>query len=242
MSGLDANKREEYLVGCQALVECGDLERTEVYAGDKVAQGSFGWLVPVGGSMALAGAVSRNNPGPRFKTWLEQLQLSGKVRTVETQTQNWGIPIRPLPKTYGDRVLAVGDSAGLVKPLTGGGIYYALRSGAFAAETLHEAMTTGDFSPRGLQDYERRWKDLLAKELRVGYYGRLIYETLDDDQIEKLMAEFLSEDVLSKLLDADDFSFDWHSRVIARALRIRNLSTMLRSFGPVVSSVLSRMW
>ena len=36
---------------------------------------------------------------------------------------------RPVSRTYGTRVLAVGDAAGLVKPTTGGGIYYSLISG-----------------------------------------------------------------------------------------------------------------
>ena len=36
------------------------------------------------------------------------------------------LPLAPVPKTFTGRVVAVGDDAGLVKPTTGGGIYYGL--------------------------------------------------------------------------------------------------------------------
>ena len=49
------------------------------------------------------------------------------------------LPLAPISRTYGDRLLAIGDAAGLVKPTTGGGIYYSLVSAALAAETLADA-------------------------------------------------------------------------------------------------------
>ena len=46
------------------------------------------------------------------------------------------LPLGPVSKTFADRVVAVGDAAGLVKPTTGGGIHYSLLSGSLAAEVL----------------------------------------------------------------------------------------------------------
>jgi flavin-dependent dehydrogenase len=48
--------------------------------------------------------------------------------------------------TFADRVLLVGEAAGLVNPLTGEGIDYALESGSIAAERLLQTFETGDFS------------------------------------------------------------------------------------------------
>ena len=50
------------------------------------------------------------------------------------------LPLGPVTRTYADRVVAVGDAAGLVKPTTGGGIYYGLLSGSIAAEVLGDAL------------------------------------------------------------------------------------------------------
>ena len=47
-----------------------------------------------------------------------------------------------------DRVLAVGDAAGLAKPTTGGGIYYSLLSGRLAAEVLVSALRAGSHRRR----------------------------------------------------------------------------------------------
>ena len=43
-----------------------------------------------------------------------------------------------LPRLFGDRVLLVGDAAGLVSPLTAGGIHTALRHGATAGSAAAE--------------------------------------------------------------------------------------------------------
>ena len=61
------------------------------------------------------------------------------------------LPLAPISRTYGDRLLAIGDAAGLVKPTTGGGIYYSLVSAALAAETLADAVSRNDLSARRLR-------------------------------------------------------------------------------------------
>ena len=50
------------------------------------------------------------------------------------------LPLAPIRRTFSDRVLAVGDAAGLVKATTGGGIYYSVVSARAAAETLAPAL------------------------------------------------------------------------------------------------------
>jgi flavin-dependent dehydrogenase len=71
------------------------------------------------------------------------------------------LPLAPLSRTYGDRVLAVGDAAGLVKPTTGGGIYYSLLSAGWAADTVVAACEAGRFSSSVLSAYERTWREHL---------------------------------------------------------------------------------
>ena len=44
------------------------------------------------------------------------------------------LPLGAVGRTYGDRMLAIGDAAGLVKPTTGGGIHYSIVSAALAAD------------------------------------------------------------------------------------------------------------
>ena len=239
MAGLRNGHRRDHMIGAQAEVEAPGLESTEIYMGRAIAPGSFGWLVPLSDSRALAGTVSRERPDGEMERFLSSLQRIGKVRRVVKPPRRWGVPLRPLGKTYADRVLVVGDAAGFAKPTTGGGIYYALLSGEMAAEAADDAFQAEDLSARRLKDYQRRWKAVFGNELRTGYYARLLYEALGDRQIERLLR--LCFEAQEDLIGAREFSFDWHSKVILKALRRGDLTKLFTSVGPIVVPVLSRL-
>ena len=239
MAGIDNGGRRDHLVGVQAEVEAPALESTEVYLGKSVAPGSFGWLVPLSDSRALVGTVSRGRTNGEMERFLSALQTSGKVRRVVKPLRRWGIPVRPLSKTYADRILVAGDAAGFAKPTTGGGIYYALLSGEMAADAVHDAFTEGDLTARRLEGYQRRWKAVFGKELRTGYYARVLFEALGDRQIERLLR--VCVEAQEDLIGAREFSFDWHSKVILKALRRGDLARLFTSVGPAVVPALSRL-
>lgn len=241
MVGLGNGGTPDYMVGSQAEVLVDGLEDTEVYLGEQVAPGSFGWLVPLSDSRALLGLMSHRKLNGHAGRFLANFELNGKVRDVLKEPRRWGIPLKPLDRTYRDRVLVVGDAAGLVKPTTGGGIYYALLSGEIAAETADEALIAGDFSAGRLRVYERRWRAVFGKELRIGYCFRMLYEALGDRQIERLLSHFLSWESQQQLLNARDFSFDWHSRVIRKAVHRGDLAPLIRCYGSALTPLLSRL-
>ena len=241
MAGLRENGAGEYMTGCQAEVSVAGVGETEVYVGSEVAPDSFGWLVPLSKSRALAGIARRRRVKGQLNGFIDRLRASGKVTDVACKPRAWGIPMRPLAKTYGDRVMAIGDAAGFAKPTSGGGIYYAFISGRMAATTAREAFDAGDFTARRLQAYEKRWKPVLSKELRAGYYARMLFETLNDSQIERLMEEFLREDVLADLVGNEDLAFDWHSRIIMAVLRYADIGRVLRALGPAAAPFAARL-
>jgi geranylgeranyl reductase family protein len=63
-------------------------------------------------------------------------------------------------RATGDGFALVGDAAGFVDPITGEGIYFAIRSG----ELLAEAFASG----RGLEGYERAWYEDFGEDLEAG--------------------------------------------------------------------------
>jgi flavin-dependent dehydrogenase len=79
----------------------------------------------------------------------------------------------PIPSFYSGeqkvslgKVFLVGDAAHLVDPLTGEGIYYALRSGMLAAEAILQSKKNGgDASAH----YQRTVKELLFEDLRSAH-------------------------------------------------------------------------
>ena len=241
-TGLRNGGSGDYMAGVQAeVVADGIVGEPEVYLGQRVAPGSFGWLVPLDGSRALAGIISRQKLNGHMDDLLSGLREQGRIREMTKGPSHWGVPVRPVQRTYTDRVLVAGDAAGHVKPTTGGGIYYALLSGELAGETATDALRSGDLSAGSLRLYERRWKSLFGRELTIDYYARLLYESLRDEQIDRLLEEIWDSGLHDELIDPPDFSFDWHGRLILKALKHRRIGAVLRSFGPLAGSFVSRL-
>jgi digeranylgeranylglycerophospholipid reductase len=206
------------VMGAQVEVIAPGIEDIEIYCGQEIAPGFFAWLVPTAPGCALAGLLSRRSPGAYLDKYLSSLEAQGKITSVNTEPMRWGIPLKPPPKTYGQRLLVVGTAAGQVKPTTGGGIYYGLLCADIAANHLQRALNADDFSARSLSGYEREWKKTLGRELRLGYWARKVYEHLDDGQIEKIFDIIQSSGILDDLQKAEDLFFDWHGGAIFRVI------------------------
>lgn len=211
-------KAADFVAGAQADVAAKGENEVEVFFGREIAPGFFGWLVPTAGGNARVGLLSRHAPERYLKRLLESLASEGKIMPDEWKPEYGAIPLRPLPKTYGERILVVGDAAGQVKPTTGGGIYYGMLCADIAATILSRALHHNDLSARSLSRYEREWKHKLGRELMIGYRARKLFERLSDQQIERLFTVIENNRLAEALLEAKDVSFDWHSRAIMKLL------------------------
>ncbi len=74
----------------------------------------------------------------------------------------------PIEKTYYDRLLVCGDSAGMVYAGTGEGIYFALESGRLASVVAVEALKKNKFDKKFLRSYEKKWKKSFGKLMKAG--------------------------------------------------------------------------
>jgi len=216
--GLGLGRFGDFVMGAQAEVET-QIEEVEVYLGSQFSPGFFAWLVPTHQGRALAGLLARRDTKACMEAFLRHLKDQGKIPSRKAHIRFGGIPLKPLRHTCGNRVIVVGDAAGQVKPTTGGGIYYGLLCADIAVDVLDRAMASDDFSPRTLSEYEKRWKKLLARELRIGRWARRAFERLSDRRIERMFRMVQQGKATESLLNASDFSFDWHSRLILRALQ-----------------------
>jgi len=204
----------DFAVGAQADVTTVGIDEVEVYFGHEIAPGFFGWLVPTAPGRARVGLLSRQTPGLYLSKLIASLLEQGKLASVEAEPSYGGIPLKPLPRTCGERLLVTGDAAGQVKPTTGGGIYYGLLCADMAADTLHQALQDGDLSAGRLSRYERLWRRKLGQELRTGYWARKLFERLSDRQIDRVFEVVKANGIDEALLQAREMAFDWHSRAI----------------------------
>jgi menaquinone-9 beta-reductase len=73
----------------------------------------------------------------------------------------------PARRCFGDGFLLVGDAARVTEPVTGEGIFLALRSGQLAATTLAGALAEGNLSRARLSAYDRACRTEFSARLRL---------------------------------------------------------------------------
>ncbi|MFC1846739.1 geranylgeranyl reductase family protein [Chloroflexota bacterium] len=220
-------KSGDFVIGAQAEVETTAAEEVEVYMGRGIAPGFFAWLLPTTPKKALAGLLSRKNPKGYLNKLLSTLKTDIKITDDNVEIDCRGISIKPLHKTYSRRLIVAGDAAGQVKPTTGGGIYFGLLAADAAVASLKQALQSDNLSAGSLADYQRQWQKQLSRELKIDYWARKIFERLSDKQIDRIFDITIDKGIDKGLLEADDLSFDWHSRAIGRVLRQKALTGAL---------------
>jgi geranylgeranyl reductase family protein len=102
-----------------------------------VVPGGYAWVFPKGDHANL-GVGGWQSEGPRLRDHLARLAEHHRVKIEQlTDVKGHRLPMRPIGSpAAADRVLLVGDAAGLVDPLSGDGIYEAFVSGKLAAEAI----------------------------------------------------------------------------------------------------------
>jgi digeranylgeranylglycerophospholipid reductase len=208
------------VTGVQAEVETKHLQEIEVYFNQTLAPGFFAWLAPTLPGKALAGLMTRESPGQHLKVWLNELAAKEKIKKANYTVKYNGIPLKTLTATVLVRVLVVGDAAGQVKPTTGGGIYFGLLCADLAADTLHKAILTGDYSFKSLSGYEKEWRDQLQSELKREYWARRAYQLLSNRQIDSLFKTIQLNGIVDSLLKEEYASFDNHGSLLIKALKL----------------------
>jgi digeranylgeranylglycerophospholipid reductase len=178
------------LQSAQMELPAGRLHPVEVYFGHHVAPGGFAWAVPVSrssGPCVRIGLMCDGDAGRLFRKLLDQLTARWAIRAPGACTPRQKVlPLAPIRRTYADRLVVLGDAAGLVKPTTGGGIYYSLLSADLAAATLDDALKADQLTRWTLAGYERAWRRRLGSELRWQLVLRRVARRLSDGDINRL--------------------------------------------------------
>jgi len=178
-----------YLHTAQREVPVESPDELEIHFGSDVAPRGFGWIVPVrreGRSFARIGVMSEDRSPTYFDRMLARVRDRWGIEAVDGPPRQKILPLNRIARTYGERLLVVGDAAGLVKPTTGGGIYYSLVSASLAADVLIEAFGESDLSAQRLAEYEQRWRASLEDELDTQLEFRTLAQRMSDEDIEGL--------------------------------------------------------
>ena len=226
-----------------AQVELEDIpehkDRVGFFLGNEVAPGFFGWSVPAEDGILRVGLGVLPPQAPM--AFLDRLLMRHfPTARIRSRSAGW-IPLAPALAITAPGLLLVGDAAGHVKPLSGGGLYTggacARIAGEIAAQIAgdHVAQRPGSKSTDtqardGASDlyasYISRCQEVLGKEQAFGQSMRTHISQLSDDNVEAVASALNVPQLLQFLADEADIDF-FHKLPDRLASEPRLWSTLL---------------
>ncbi|MFW9961011.1 MAG: geranylgeranyl reductase family protein [Candidatus Thorarchaeota archaeon] len=169
----------------------------------------YGWIFPKQETINIGlGIVGKHAQGlPRlfdvFVRYLKRENLLMKNANLSSAKGALVPTGGPVKKSFIDKCLIVGDAAGMVSPLTGGGIAYAMKAARYASAVLVSAFEENKLGEVKLIQYEKMWQDefgnefkeqLLAQKLFTGPFTDLLFEIgKRDTHIQEMVTESMAE-------------------------------------------------
>ncbi|MCC6195655.1 MAG: NAD(P)/FAD-dependent oxidoreductase [Burkholderiales bacterium] len=170
-AGLGRNRH--FLAGVEAEyrgVEGVDPDRLHCFLDRTLARGYIGWVVPGHGGVFQIGLACRRPQRPNLRAFLRKVAPVFDFAHAQCIGHRGGlIPVGgPVSPMSAGHVLLVGDAAGLVSPLSAGGIHTALESGFVAAHAIADHLLEGASDPgRAVVQHAPRF--VTKRALRVLY-------------------------------------------------------------------------
>ncbi|WP_456456348.1 geranylgeranyl reductase family protein [Thermovibrio sp.] len=129
------------------------------------------WLFPKGDFITVGvGEFKSREIFKRLRELLKEINQKHGLRGKVISERGYPIPAgKKVNDVYRERLLFLGDAGGLVDPLTGEGIYYAVKSGLIAGNFVKEAFKKGDLS--FLSGYKETVNEEFGKEF---FWARVI--------------------------------------------------------------------
>lgn len=162
-------KSEYQLLGLRAYYEDvnGPTDRVDIYFNKDCFPGIF-WMFPKGEKganigIAMISKTLSNKPAHIKKILMSHIENNPDIKErigegkLEGKISGWPITFfNSKQKICDDRILLVGEAAGLINPLSGDGIQYALLSANWASETIEKCLKINDFSKEALHSYAKK--------------------------------------------------------------------------------------
>jgi len=169
-------------VVCEVRWENNPFDSFELYFDPSIVPWGYGWVFPkkntVNIGLGCLYSKLNDNMMKSLKFFLKEYRTVGdrfgdkEIVWLRAAT----IPAAPAEKIYSERMLVVGDAAGMVDPISGGGIAHAIAGGVIAGKVCIEALESNDFSFKMLSKYQKLWtKSLDYYSIKVRYLLSTIF-------------------------------------------------------------------
>jgi digeranylgeranylglycerophospholipid reductase len=234
-AGLPSPSRDMLVNAVEAELEnVKDIEPevVEVFLGKDYAPGLYAWLIPKRDGKAKVGLAAKTGSSRELlqKLMRRHPVASKKLRAARIlHTAFHPIPLGgPIPKTYSNGFLAVGDAASHVKPTTGGGVIFGMTCARVAAEVANDALRENDFSSGFLSAYQKRCGRILGFDANVMLRLRKMLDVVSDEKVDDIIS-FCTKLGLDKTLQKVK-DVDFQGQSLLRLLRSPSMLSVLFYF------------
>jgi digeranylgeranylglycerophospholipid reductase len=178
----------------------------EVFLGKNYAPGFYAWLIPKGDGKAKVGlAAKTGNPKELLRRFILKHPVASKklCKAKILKMVFHPIPLGgPIPKTYADGFLAVGDVASQVKPTTDGGVIFGMSCARVA---------------KFLGSYQKRCKENFGFDVKIMLKIRKVLEGMSDEKLDEAIGLCRKLGLNSVLRGVEEI--DFQGRTLLRLLQ-----------------------
>ncbi len=200
-AGLRTSLKPKDMESCaqfeMAGVQMEEPDCIEFYFGS-VSPGGYAWIFPKGDDIANVGlgvltTITDKTAYEHLLDFVENNPATKNAQPVEINIG--GDPVGGLlKKKVTDNVLVTGDAAGMVNPLTGGGIISGMLGGRMAGQVAAQAVADGDYSKKNLEIYNKLCEEELGDEFKKYLKAKDYLLSLSDKELDTIAEAFRDSD------------------------------------------------
>ena len=138
-----------------------------------IAPGAYGWIIPKDGEANIGVGFSPKFANGSLGEYMDKFAARQNLVPVKKLEGKFVPSEGPIAKTYTDNGMLVGDSAGFVISVNGGGIPLAMIAGRICANAAVEKIRN-DVS---LDHYQPAWDNVLGESLRIAAKNKKLADT-----------------------------------------------------------------
>ncbi|MBL6890757.1 MAG: geranylgeranyl reductase family protein [Candidatus Poseidoniaceae archaeon] len=205
---------KELMIGFQAeVVGYENRERwLEMFSGSEIAPGFFAWVIPSGngtnriGLWSTAERLEGRSIEQCYDNLLEHPLWKDRFSDVTETARYCGpVPSGMVKTAYKDRVILIGDAAGMAKPTTGGGIGPAFEQISGIIEQLSSAVSNNQLDKKTLHKIcNRHFSKMKKEQNRARALRNLLVSDCTDKELDKHFNSFAKPEIIELINKVGD--------------------------------------
>lgn len=205
---------KEMMIGFQAEVlgYQGTDRWLEMYSGSEIAPGFFAWVIPSGfgshriGIWSTPERLNGRSVEQCYDDLLQHPLWKERFQNIKEIARFCGpIPSGMVKKTVGNRIMLLGDAAGMAKPTTGGGIGPGFKQIKGILEPLSKAIFEDKLSEKNLNKItSKHFQSMKKDQDKARLLRNLLVSDVEDNELDKHFENFARPDVLELINEIGD--------------------------------------